>query len=399
MDKRSNDRVQTEDLSMHKKLLLLIAWAFYVLISIEFIKAQPAELRLGDLNCRYIGRFSSPRWINDDLLLLSLPHGELYDCSRQEIVAKVGYEFDEKHDWYFNQLENRELPLLGYIGVAFLDPEGQRLVTFYDNGLIRYWRTSDWSLEKSLETDLFRKTAMGRFYLTADKKYVSCWCLLGLTYRTLFFDWRSGKIVDRKGPDLIDEFSQTGKYALSINETDVTIWSYPDWNIVKSLRHFRTRYLLGHGAVIRFVNHDEHLLVLASGRAVLFDWRQEKELVVREIDPRTPIPGKSEDKFSYLGDTRVVIELGKRGLRGPEGVIHGSVSLGWYLWDFTSITPILEFAAPQPFKLSRMGFSPGGKRLYVEVKCPITRDREATYVYLADVPPHWYKLMPNGGTR
>lgn len=376
-------------------LFLLTFFLLYGIISTNSADAQPPEIRLGDLICRYISDgFPFPRWISDDLLLLWTADGELYDCSRQQIVANVGCEFDEKRDWFFDQRINREAPLSRHIGVAFLDPEGQRLVTFYEHGLIRYWRTSDWSLEKSLETDLFRKTDMGWCCLTPDKKYVSCLCLLGLTYRTLFFDWRTGKVVDRKGPDTIYEFSQTGKYALSKDETGVTIWSYPDWTVVKSLPQFQTRY--GLNSAIRFANQDEHLLVGDWGRALLFDWRQEKELVVREIDPLTPVPGGTCGyKFSYLPDTRVVLLDGIRGRKGSEGVIHGTVSAGWYLWDFNSLTPILEFTLPKPFRVSDMGFSPNGKRLYVVVQHQITRDREKPYLYVADVPPHWRNLLSN----
>ncbi|MCS7158974.1 MAG: hypothetical protein RMJ19_00755 [Gemmatales bacterium] len=115
-------------------------------------------------------------WLDDDWLMLEhVRRFEVYDLNLKKVIGSAAWQRDDKLDWYLDQNTNVPTQFDESVSFAFLTEGKDILVTLHDNGLLRYWRTKDWTLVKTLATALLRQQPISSFnvQLTPDRKYLA----------------------------------------------------------------------------------------------------------------------------------------------------------------------------------------------------------------------------------
>jgi hypothetical protein len=329
-------------------------------------------------------------WLTDDWLLTTKRNSlGVYDAVTNKLLAYREWEYDEDKEWYLDE-SNRKMPLLVDPVLGFLADNGSRLVTYHGNGVIRIWTTRDWALEKTIESDLFRKRDF-RVRLTPDKRYI--YAILEYTNkkgRTGFLDWRTGKLVNLGAPRCVLGFSRSGNYALALEDGVLEVYSYPDWRQVAQTRALQ-RYGVSNyldSPVICFGVSDEELFIARSWGErkdwflCVYNWAKDKEVryctgeqfiswpQFYATTQYTPPP--------IIGDRLALFKTRKPGEnRSP----------GWMLWDFKRLFPALEYTLPEPWSMGHFLVSPNAKRVYFYIHTPEFKEVKT---FVGVVPADWH---------
>jgi hypothetical protein len=281
-------------------------------------------------------------------------------------------------------------PLLVDPVLGFLADNGSRLVTYHGNGVIRIWTTRDWALEKTIESDLFRKRDF-EVRLTPDKRYI--YAILEYTNkkgRTGFLDWRTGKLVNLGAPRCVLGFSRSGNYALALEDGVLEVYSYPDWRQVAQTRALQ-RYGVSNyfdSPVICFGVSDEELFIARSWGErkdwflCVYNWAKDKEVRYCTGEQFISWPQfYATTKYTpppIIGDRLALFETMKPGEnRFP----------GWMLWDFKRLFPALEYTLPKPWSMGHFLVSPNAKRVYFYIHTPEFKEVKT---FVGVVPADWH---------